>query len=262
MNCYVCGSGMNHFMTKDFEGSFQLSTVDYEKCDGCGFVVSRTHLEMSHDEWQDLNHRVHESYQGLESSPRDPRWLERLNAQRAFISELVDVSICDAGARWVDYACGDGKLVALLAPHGIHVEKYDKYMTTGKGSYLSDSELAAKPFDYIINTSVMEHYTSRNDVDAMLSNLSTTGCFLMHTLVRENIPKDPSWFYLLPVHVACHTNRSMQILFEEYGFVSSLYHVPSRLWLWFRETPDGAAQAAAKSADLHFKEAFVDYWRE
>jgi hypothetical protein len=86
-------------------------------------------------------------------------------------------------------------------------------------------------------------------------------------LVSESIPADASWFYLLPVHCAFHTNRSMSLLFQQWGYVASLYNVDSRLWLWFKRPPSDIQQRIEKAnrrlnTSLYiFKNGFVDYWK-
>ena len=86
-------------------------------------------------------------------------------------------------------------------------------------------------------------------------------------MVREAVPRDPNWFYLLPVHCAFFTNTSMQILFEKWGFSSSLYAIDARMWFWFRSEAEGTAIALRRAGLLHdegyrFKHGFVDYWTE
>jgi hypothetical protein len=57
----------------------------------------------------------------------------------------------------------------------------------------------------------------------------------------------------------------MQILFSDWGYKSSVYHVKSRLWLWFRENTSDVKElvntAGAEGLELIFKEGFVDYWK-
>ncbi|UUO14267.1 hypothetical protein [Dolichospermum heterosporum] len=86
----------------------------------------------------------------------------------------------------------------------------------------------------------------------------------LHVLVKEDIPQDPDWFYLQPPHVSFFTNQSMQILFEQWNYKASIYHVPSRLWFWFREM-DNIQMSVIKNLlpeteGFYFKEGFMNYW--
>jgi hypothetical protein len=236
--------------------SYGLTSVDYWRCSNCGFVISGTHADMSQTEWEDLNRSCHQSYQGSDCNPGDPRWLSRLSSQARVIDDCVQVGLLRSDVDWVDYACGDGKLSELVAQSGHHLQKYDKYMAHHDG-YLSDAELAAGSFGFVITTSVFEHLTKRQEFDAIASLVSDTGVMGVHTLVREAIPQDPTWFYLQPPHCAFHTNRSMEHLFRQWGYSSSIYHVESRLWLWFKTD----VRDRVDQSKYVYKKGFVDYWK-
>ncbi|MES9862393.1 MAG: hypothetical protein ABW138_16300, partial [Candidatus Thiodiazotropha sp. 4PDIVS1] len=78
-----------------------------------------------------------------------------------------------------------------------------------------------------------------------------------------DIPRDPNWFYLLPVHTLFFTNKAMKILFNKWGFSCSLYAVDARLWLWFRQP---LAAMLKKHPELdkpnqwQISEGFMAYW--
>lgn len=143
--------------------------------------------------------------------------------------------------------------------------KYDNYMKDTAQKYLADSELLEGSFDFVITTSVLEHVRSINSLDKIAGLVSPEGILSIHTVVREIIPEDPNWFYLLAVHCSFFTNRSMQILFNRWGFESSLYHVDSRLWFWFKKTPveleNVLASVNKEKQNLFFKKDFMDYWK-
>ena len=122
-------------------------------------------------------------------------------------------------------------------------------------------------FDFVITTSVFEHFTRREQFDFVQALVSKNGVLGVHTLVCENVPADPRWFYLNPVHCAFHTNRSMEILFRQWGYACSVYNVDAQLWLWFKNDPQDV-EAAIGRANLRagglyyvFKRGFVDYWK-
>lgn len=265
MKCVICNSEMAFSFSKRFN-AFGLNNVDYWRCQNCGFSMSKTHADMTASDWASLNHKCHSSYQGKEFNPDDPRWIARLGSQAKVLSDAAHIGLLNGDGRWLDYACGDGKLSELLQNKGRTLLKYDKYMSRQEG-YLRDSEIIAGSFDFVITTSVFEHLTLREQFDSVEALVSENGVFGLHTMVCESIPCDASWFYLLPAHCAFHTNRSMSLLFKQWGYVSSVYNVDSRLWLWFKQPPSDIqerielANQRPTGPSYIFKNGFVDYWK-
>jgi hypothetical protein len=220
---------------------------------------------MSDGEWSELNYRFHSAFQGGEGAPpEDPRWLERLAKQAVCLPALVRAGVLTRELPWVDWGCGDARLAEMLERQDLPVQRFDRYMTGP--SYLTEEQLAQTRFGVVLNTSVFEHVRSREPLEEMVRLLAPHGVFAIHTLVREEIPPDPEWFYLLPVHCALYTNRSMQMLFEQWGFHCSLYHVESRMWFWFREESEPLKQLVDRHAqflegEICFKKGFADYWK-
>jgi hypothetical protein len=232
-------------------------------------VISKTHAELSTSEYEYLNHYYHSLYQGSDSDQNDPRWKERITSQATLIADMVKIGLLDKKRYLLDYACGDGSLSkALHEKFDIELLAYDKYMHSGNIRYLTDDELKQNSFDLVITTSVFEHLLKREYFDEINSLVSTTGVMGLHTMVRETIPCDPTWFYLLPVHCAFHTNKSMSILFEQWKYQCSIYNVDARIWFWFKSDPDkveNIIQNANKRNEKPlyiFKRGFVDYWKE
>lgn len=263
MNCPICKSRTNFYFSKVFD-NYNLGTVDYWRCTQCGFVISKTHVELSPQAWERLNVTYHATYQNLETNPDDPKWISRLEAQADMLKCAAQIGLIEKGSRWLDYACGDGKLSELLQQRDLKLLKYEHYMPA-RSDYLKESELEAGKFDFLLTPSVFEHLTCREHFDAIERLISPQGVMGLHTLVCEEIPPDPSWFYLLPVHCAFHTNRSMQLLFRQWGYTCSVYHLESRLWLWFKEDAASIRLRLKKAGDsgntFIFKEDFVDYWK-
>ena len=222
---------------------------------------------MAPAEWERVNHECHASYQGTESDPGDPKWNTRLQNQTRMLNDLQEVGLLNRNDRWLDYACGDAKLSGLLRTHhNLNLLNYERYMPKWEG-YFQESELVPGVFDFVITTSVFEHFTRREQFDFVQALVSKNGVLGVHTLVCENVPADPRWFYLNPVHCAFHTNRSMEILFRQWGYACSVYNVDAQLWLWFKNDPQDV-EAAIGRANLRagglyyvFKRGFVDYWK-
>lgn len=267
MHCLVCSYPMNFFFSKKFN-SYGLDQVQYWRCENCGFTISKTHADLSAKRWQELNVQYHSTYQGEGHNPDDHRWIERLHTQADILTDLSRIGLLDKTGRWLDFACGDGKLSAILKKqHNLDLLKYDPYMPATQG-HLTENDLSEGAFDFVITTSVFEHFTKREDYEFIESLVSNSqGILGLHTLVCENIPFDPSWFYLLPVHTAFFTNKSMDLLFKQWGYKASIYNVEGRLWLWFKTDPREIQPIVAyankrKNAPKYiFRRGFVDYWK-
>lgn len=265
MKCIICSGEMTYYFSKSFN-AFGLEKVDYWRCQDCGFVAAKTLFDMTDAEWAALNHEYHSTYQGKEANPDDPRWTARLQIQANVLSDAAEKGFLNGNGRWLDYACGDGKLSELLQDRGQNLLKYDRYMSR-REDYLDDTELAPGSFDFVITTSVFEHFTQREPFDSVEALVSENGVLGLHTLVSEIVPCDPSWFYLLPVHCAFHTNKSMSLMFEQWDYTSSVYNVDSRLWLWFKQPPADiqerveCANKRPHGPSYVFKNGFVDYWK-
>lgn len=265
MDCFICSGAMSPYFSKEFNGECGLRVVHYWRCAGCGLVVSKSHFEMTDREWQQLNHDCHAAYQGGEQNRYDPSWLARLNAQRDNLVELASAGVLPRRRPWIDYGCGDGKLADMLGMQDLPTLKYDKYAPAHEAGFVGDEALRCK-FPVVINTSVLEHVRGIEALDEMANLVDDDGVFALHTLVRESIPNDPTWFYLMPVHTVFYTNRSMQTLFDRWRFTASIYHVPSRMWFAYRREPGCLAEfverkQAAGSKDFCYKRGFVDYWK-
>lgn len=262
----ICKTPTVAFMDKHFE-QLGLGDVAYNRCPNCGFVCSRTHYEMTDAQWEDLNNRWVSQYQGTEENPEDPRWLERMEVQSQITNDMAKLGLLPKG-RWLDYGAGDGKLVAKLAKeHGLTAEKYEHSSNPAKG-YLRAEDLKPKAFDVVMHTAVIEHLRFRSQLDGIFDLVKDDGVMMLHTLVPENIPQNPDWFYLLSVHCSFFTNKAMQLLFEQNGYQCSIYNVASRMWVWFKqpiETIRPIIEKANARGDekLHYilADRFVDYWK-
>lgn len=266
MKCIICGSPMGFFLSKHF-GEYGLDTADYWRCNDCGFVISKTHAEMSPAAWEKVNYNWHASYQGKDSDPRDPKWQIRLQHQTRMLNDVQSIGLLDQRNRWLDYACGDAKLSAMLrAKYNLTLLNYEQYMPQMEG-YIDARELVPGSFDFVITTALFEHFTRRSQFDFVDSLLSKEGVLGTHTLVCESVPADPAWFYLNPVHCAFHTNKSMDILFKQWGYTCSVYNVDAQLWLWFKGDAERVEAIVTRANNRNnglsyiFKRGFVDYWK-
>ncbi|RDU62692.1 hypothetical protein CQA53_09095 [Helicobacter didelphidarum] len=174
----------------------------------------------------------------------------------------------------IDYAGGIGSLARILKHYyHIHLPVFEKYMDSlfqdGIVSYVKEQDLAR--YSVVFNSAMFEHITKREHLEHINSLVKDDGMLIIHTLVRQNIPKNPKWFYINPVHCAFHTNDSMQILMQQWGYTHSLYSPISKSWVWFKRDNKNVKNGTLpqfvdkinyelQMKYLYFKEGFVDYW--
>lgn len=261
MKCFVCGGEMRPFMKKSFDMK-NLDACEYVRCDDCGLVVAETLYNMPRQNWEALNHECHAAYQNTDALAVDPNWLPRLKAQASVLAELINRGVLDKSARAVDYGAGDGKLSNFLAEKisAPWLKKFDAYMARPNENYLSAAELKPASFDFVITCSVFEHLLGAGDVEKIFALLKSNGTAALHTLICEEVPQDPNWFYLQPVHATFWTNAAMKKIFRQYDFKACAYHVESRLWFMFRDA-EKFSRLKNCAGTWSLADDFVDYWK-
>ncbi len=257
MNCIVCAVPLKPYFVKPAHRG--LPDQYHDRCPACGFVANRTICEMPEPEFVAFNKHFHESWQGKDYNDDDPRWRERMEKQVKAILTARGCSLLP-DRPWLDYACGDGWLA-----DGIGAMKWEPYMSPGEfhnepETWSSAEEIEYQKFPFVVTTSVFEHLRTREHLDAINNLVSAGGVMGMHTLVCEEVPRDPDWFYLLPMHCAFFTNRSMELLLRQWGYTASAYHVEARLWLFFKGGPTDQGERA-RNAGFEYQPGFLDYWK-
>lgn len=264
MQCMICRAQMRYFFSKTFDVC-DLEQVDYWRCTACGFAASRTHQEMSDERWSRLNHDFHAQTHFTEGNPYNRN--QRYFNQALMLSLLQRQGLVQTTGPWLDWGCGVGAVAKLLQAYfGLHLGTYDKYFTPEVNA-VTEADLRPRAHELVLNTAVFEHVRGRHTLDEIESYVGPAGCFAIHTLVPEQVPQDPGWMYLLPVHCAFHTNRSMQILMDDWGYTCSAYNEHAKLWVLFKQ-PVAEVQAKVAALNqalgwqyLHFKAGFMDYWK-
>jgi len=271
MQCLICGSETKYYFSKIYsEHPFDkfmrdIGKVDYHKCKNCGFVISKTHAELDLDRWVKLNSECHDYFENTseEKKGNQPPYAEQaLMLLLLGRHEIVDVE------NWLDYAAGYGTLSRILERYfQLHLPIFDPYVRDGEASrYIH--ELNVGTYGTVINSAMFEHVLSRDHLDEVNRLVAPDGCLVLHTVVCETVPRDPDWFYLRPpVHTAFHTNKSMGILMEQWGYLCSLYCPKSKCWILLK-TRDPQIPDKIKSLNeefqsdwFYFKDGFMDYWK-
>lgn len=263
MKCFICSGSINYSFSKQFD-EFELGKVDYYGCEICGFTISKNHLELSEEKWNQLNIDWHTENNLKEINPwnRDQRYFN----QSIMVYLLVKFNIIK-GSNFLDWGSGEGwfskKLYDLFA---IKINCFDKFVKP-KVFPIAGTDLKSDSFDFVINNAVFEHVTKRETLDEINSFVNNKGILAIHTLVKEEIPKDPNWMYLLPVHSCFHTNKSMSLLMKQWGYTCSVYNENAKLWVMFKGDHKLLIDQIKEANKIigydyfKFKVGFMDYWK-
>jgi len=273
MECLICQSKAVYFFSKKYDeapfDSFmeKIGPVDYYKCTNCGFTLSKTHRDLTDEQWVRLNFDYHTHSEKAKISNKrqgnPPPYLE----QAFMIKVLAENGIID-GCDMVDFAGGYGTLSNILNKYfKITLPVFDPYVQNNdRHIYISKENLGR--YKTVINSALFEHITTRESFDEINECVTENGCMIIHTVVCETIPNDANWFYLRqPVHCAFHTNKSMNILMDQWGYQSSVYCPLSKCWVLFKKDMP-AIQEKISAINTEFqteylihKQGFVDYWK-
>jgi len=273
-SCIICQSDTSYFFPKDYPtypGSpfANTLTVDFWKCDNCGFVISKTHQEMTPDQWSQLNSSWHHTSENdfKSRTTNQPPYVDQ--ALALTILSKNNILACDGA---LDYAAGYGTLSKCLKKYfGTDIQIFDRYVHSDDQNLRYVREADLKRYQLVINSAMFEHVLDRSALDEVNGLVADDGVLMLHTVVCEKIPKDPNWFYInTMVHTALHTNKSMSILMEQWGYAASIYSPQAKSWYLFKNgcahLNDLEAMVAEINRELqttyfHYKSGFVDYWK-
>ncbi|XOB62004.1 hypothetical protein ACMC56_15605 [Campylobacterota bacterium DY0563] len=266
MKCIICDNKMNFYFKKKFTDFCLMQEVEYYKCSCCGFCASKTHYNMTSEEWNILNKKFHNYQHHRTDNP--------YNRNNRYFEQSLMIHLCIRNGlinedKMLDWGSGPGLVSKILNQQFEHnLYCYDEYFQS-EINPIQKKQMSIRNFDFVLNTGVFEHVTSRETLNNIENYVKSTnsGCFGVHTLVPENIPKDPNWMYLLPVHSSFHTNKSMNILLKQWKYKCSIYNPQAKLWVFFKNTPS-IIEKKVKIINkivgkdyLYFKEGFMDYWK-
>ena len=266
MKCFVCGNEMKPFLEKNFAMDY-LDKCEYVRCEHCGIVVSKTLYEMPHDKWIALNVEFHNKFLKGERDMAtvDSQWIERLEIQAELFANLVNLGLFKSDWRTIDYGADDGTLANKINSKlgKVWLKKFDAYLESYDENYLSPDEVKPSSFDFLLTSSVFEHLLgNQGDVDNIINLIKPSSVMALHTLICDEVPRDPNWFYLEAIHCTMWTNKAMSIIYKKFGFKGCAYNLESRMWFMFRNVEDfERLKSAQLPGTWQFGEDFVDYWK-
>lgn len=272
MKCLICNSESKYFFSKSYtEEPFRsfmekIGEVKYYRCTNCGFTMSKTHYELDDSIWEKLNFDYHTFAQKAKNdnlSKGAPPYFE----QASMLKVLSKNEIIDS-MDMIDFAGGYGNLSNILLKYfNLILPIYDPYIKNNdKNIYIPKESL--KKYNTVISSALFEHVRSRETLDEINNLVSDAGRMIIHTVIAETIPNDENWFYIkIPVHCSFHTNNSMKILMNQWGYESSIYCPSSKCWVLLKkEANDIVSKINIINREfqyeyLIYKKGFVDYWK-
>ena len=232
-------------------------------------MISQTHREMNQTQWEQLNTSWHHHF---EQNPETNTTNQPPYADQALALILLsnnDVTNIDDA---LDYAAGYGTMAKVLKKYfSKSIFIYDKYVQDNHNhlSYVEEKNL--KKYKLVINSAMFEHVLERENLDYVNNLVDSDGVLMLHTVVCEKVPADSNWFYLTPmVHTAFHTNKSMNILMEQWGYSDSIYSPQAKSWFLFKkdapvihdlEKKVGEINRELQTKYFFYKNGFMDYWK-
>lgn len=269
MKCLICSAEQKFFLSKSYQDTpyhflmKNIGVVQYYKCENCGFTSSKTHFELSQNEWEKINLEFHRHHEHNIGEINQPPYLEQASLIKILsLNNIISINSC------LDFACGFGTLSKILNKYfNIEILLYDPYVQDSSlNKYINYEDL--EKYKTVINSALFEHIRSRQSLDEINSKVADNGSMIIHTVVCENIPPNPNWFYFAPpVHCVFHTNKSMSILMEQWGYESSIYCPKAKSWVLLKKHSDEFEKIIEKinfefqTVYLIYKKGFVDYWK-
>jgi hypothetical protein len=224
---------------------------------------------MTPSQWSDLNaswHHCLENNMEARVGNQPPYAEQALALTILRKNNIIDVDDT------LDYAAGYGTLSNFLLKYfDVRINIYDRYVRSDNKSlqYLDEENL--KKYRLVINSAMFEHVLNRDALNEVDNLAADDGALMLHTVVCERIPRDSDWFYFTPiVHTAFHTNKSMSILMEQWGYAASIYSPQAKSWFLFKKQYPQLRDLEEKISDInrelqtkyfHYKAGFVDYWK-
>jgi len=271
MKCLICNSKQKFFFFKEYKEEpyctmmEDIGKVEYYKCINCGFTISKTHKNLSKNKFEKLNYDFHHYLENNNTIINQPPYLE----QAMMLQVLAKNAILDV-ENILDYAGGYGTLSKIFSRYFTQdLQVYDPYIKNNNFiNYINQEDL--KIYKTVITSALFEHLLDRKDLDEIDSLVykQNGGAMIIHTVICENIPNNPNWFYLNPpVHTTFHTNNSMNILMNQWGYQACIYCLPAKSWILLRKTDKYIKERISQinkelqTEYLIYKESFVDYWK-
>jgi hypothetical protein len=271
-SCLICNSETRLFLSKTkFLKEYQemvhdINKFEYYKCTSCGFTISETHVGLNSQRWEMLNSDFHHFIENEKAPINQPPYIDQ-----ALLLHILNLNNIIDLKNALDFAGGYGTLSTISKQYfGYNIPVFDPYVKNTENRDVAYVDINNKTYSAVINSALFEHITERSVFDNINSLVEPeNGCMVIHTVICENIPADENWFYFEPpVHCAFHTNKSMEVLMNQWGYQASLYCPQAKTWVLFKKAKPSIKELIIKINRLfqsnyiiYNESGFVDYWK-
>lgn len=132
--CIICNTKTMPYFNKERynipnaeELTRELVPVEFHRCPCCGFVISKTHQNLTAAQWGEINSDFHHDNENNDRKNlgfNQPPFVEQ-----AFMIELLARNNLIDDSAILDYASGYGRLSHILKKYyGREIKCYDKYI--------------------------------------------------------------------------------------------------------------------------------------
>jgi 2-polyprenyl-6-hydroxyphenyl methylase/3-demethylubiquinone-9 3-methyltransferase len=245
--CKVCGGDCTLFDRVDFnkycdfenyyEFGFSNVSVDYLRCQNCGFLFTTFCDAWRHDDFR--NFIYNEDYAKVDREYAETRPMRTAS----FLARRFSGA---ESARILDYGSGAGIFARCMRNAGFaQIEEFDPFSAPSRPK---------GRFDIITCLEVIEHTPDpRATLAELVSYLEPTGCIVLtQTLQPDSILSvRGSWWYLAPRngHVSTFTEEALELLGLEHGLI---FHRGETVYGFSGQSPSDFARTALASIGSPF----------
>ncbi len=267
--CLICEEKAELYFKADVQEKLAIpfKINEYYQCTNCKFVFSKSVYELNTDEFAHINNVYNTQFYTRENDfSHNPPYLQ----QAVFFQLMANHALVD-NTTMLDYAAGLGSFSTVMKSlFNKDIYSYDAYLVPENRGYITKEEMHNKSFSTVFSSAFLEHIRNFDEIEEMLAVLddqNDKSVFAFHTLVCENPPKDPKWFYYNLLHCSIFSNASMEFFMQRFGFVHSIYSPLAKTWLFYKDVDRDFERKvfeineSLKSNYLYYKKGFMDYWK-
>lgn len=105
-------------------------------------------------------------------------------------------------------------------------------------------------YQLVVNSAMFEHVLDRAALDEVNAPVRDDGVLMLHMVIAERVPRDLNWFYInTMIHSAFHTNRSMSLLMDQWGYAASIHSPQAKSWYLFKRAHPLLGELEARRDD-------------
>jgi len=191
--CHLCNSQAVVFFHQD-------KNREYWQCQSCQLIQVPKVYQLS----SAAEKAEYDKHQNDNADPGYRKFLSRTCVP--LFSQLK------AGARGLDFGCGPGPTLSLMAAErGFDCDNYDPF-------YYPDTELLSRQYDFISATEVIEHISdAKHSLDQMTAMLKPGGILAIMTKRSRDLAAFKQWHYKNdPSHISFYHLSSFEYIAQHW----------------------------------------------